>query len=382
MAYTQVGIVNLALYRIGVKKIATMADDTAAAIKANDVWEYIRDEVLQARDWKFAKTRAELTMLEETPLSNWSYAYRLPQDFLRLAFNTEEKDDPVVYPPYFKFSIETIQMTSLVGSVGDFNPASNYAIGDVAKVGPYATIPVTPTKIIYISAPYGDADADTISFTIESNTGDTLSVTESSGLITIKLANADSTKNTAALIQAAIRALGTQPGNDVDVSGWFVTENAAYTAARPTTGIDSGTIYMQGSGYADRVWNCTATVTAGAGNSSYFPPAESSKWSEREGIELAFLTDYNSVSSTQAQEEIVIQYIRKVADVTKYSPAFVNVIAWRLGAELSIGLTEGLNKFKMCVSMAEQALIQATEINNTMTYYNTPDNWTEAHRGY
>jgi hypothetical protein len=78
---------------------------------------------------------------------------------------------------------------------------------------------------------------------------------------------------------------------------------------------------------------------------------------------------------------MVIQYIRKVADVTKYSPAFINCLAWRLGAELSIGLTEGVNKFKMCMTMYEQSLIQATEINNTMTYYKTPDNWTEAFRG-
>ena len=279
-------------------------------------------------------------------------------------------------------------MTSLVGSVKDFDPTANYAVGDIAKVGPYATIPVSPAQNLYISAPYGDADADTISFTIESNTSDVLSVTESSGLITIKLANTTTTKNTGALIQTAIRALGTQPGNNVDVSGWFVTENAAYSAARPTTGIDSGIIYMQGSGYADRVWNCTATVTAAAGNSSYFPPnwfyppAESSKWSEREGIELAFLTDYNSISSTSAQEEIVIQYIRKVTDVTKFSPAFINALAWRLAAELSIGLTEGLNKFKMCLGMYEQALVAATEINNTMTFYSTPDNWTEANRGF
>ena len=59
MAYSQVGIINLALSRIGKKGIAVITEDSTQAIKARAAWEYILYEVLEARDWKFAKRRIE-----------------------------------------------------------------------------------------------------------------------------------------------------------------------------------------------------------------------------------------------------------------------------------------------------------------------------------
>ncbi len=96
MAYSQVGIVNLALGRIGVESIAAMTDDSTQAIRANAVWEYILYEVLEAKDWRFAKTRAKLSQSATTPTSGWDYAYPLPSDFLRLARGSD--DDPRVEP--------------------------------------------------------------------------------------------------------------------------------------------------------------------------------------------------------------------------------------------------------------------------------------------
>ena len=102
MAYSQVGIVNLALGRIGKKRISSMAEGTPQSIAAAAVWEYVRDEVLEAKDWKFAKTRYKLSKSSTTPLYRWSYAYPYPQDFIRLA--TGRKDDPPVFPDTENFS--------------------------------------------------------------------------------------------------------------------------------------------------------------------------------------------------------------------------------------------------------------------------------------
>lgn len=96
MAYSQVGIINLAHSRIGVGRISSLTEDSEQRIAATTIWEYIRDLVLEAADWRFAKTRVELAVLVATPEYGYDYAYALPTDFLRLCLQRE--NDPVVYP--------------------------------------------------------------------------------------------------------------------------------------------------------------------------------------------------------------------------------------------------------------------------------------------
>ena len=95
MAYSNVGIANLALGRIGVSKISVLTEKSDQSIAVNAVWEYIRDEVLSAKDWVFATRRVALAQSVLEPIYNYSYAYALPTDFLRLA--KQKKDDPSVY---------------------------------------------------------------------------------------------------------------------------------------------------------------------------------------------------------------------------------------------------------------------------------------------
>jgi hypothetical protein len=78
------GIVNLALIKVGAKKISSVNDTGPNAVTIMAVWDYIRDEVLQARDWNFAKTRVALTINATAPLYGYDYAYDIPSNFLRL----------------------------------------------------------------------------------------------------------------------------------------------------------------------------------------------------------------------------------------------------------------------------------------------------------
>jgi hypothetical protein len=91
MAYSIVGIANLALMNIGVGAIASLTEGTVQSINCNNSWEYIRDEVLSKRDWKFAKTRVALAKNATDPANGYLYAYTLPTDFLRLCLT--KKDD-------------------------------------------------------------------------------------------------------------------------------------------------------------------------------------------------------------------------------------------------------------------------------------------------
>lgn len=122
MAHSQTGIVNLALGKIGAKRIANIDEDSNQAIRARDIWEYIRDEVLEAGEWKFAKTRVALAQSTTEPLYGWDYAYPLPSDFLKLCLGTPE--DPSVYPTGNAWVIETLPSGRMV-LLTDYDNSSN-----------------------------------------------------------------------------------------------------------------------------------------------------------------------------------------------------------------------------------------------------------------
>jgi len=113
MAYSNVGIANMALQRIGAKtSITSLTDGSPNAVKANTVWEYIRDEVLEAVKPKFATLRVSLAQSATAPVNDnlYLYAYPLPTDYLCLA--DDSKDDLAVYPipgvaPYVIESLST-----------------------------------------------------------------------------------------------------------------------------------------------------------------------------------------------------------------------------------------------------------------------------------
>lgn len=96
MAYSQVGIVNLSLQHLGVAPIADIDEGSKASIEASAAWEYILNEVLEAKDWRFAITRVALAKNVTAPTYGYLYAYDLPADFLRLAM--DEDFDKNVYP--------------------------------------------------------------------------------------------------------------------------------------------------------------------------------------------------------------------------------------------------------------------------------------------
>ena len=106
MAYSVLGIYNLALSELGVSKIDSTSESSTAANRLNDVYQYVRDEVLEADDWDFATTRVLIAANAETPVYGYDYAYTLPADFLKLC--EDKKDDPPVYPNTYPYVIEAL----------------------------------------------------------------------------------------------------------------------------------------------------------------------------------------------------------------------------------------------------------------------------------
>ena len=168
-------------------------------------------------------------------------------------------------------------------------------------------------------------------------------------------------KNTAALIQAAIRALVTV--DDISVASWTVTQNAAYLASYPTTGVDINAVPM---GNGDKVYECILNVTGSAANTSLFPAIETTYWVEvSPSARLCLTIDYDNEEN---DEELVLAYISKVTDYSIYPPSFINALGWRLAKELSFIRTEGQNKFKICEDEYELALMKAEGVNQSFDY--------------
>jgi hypothetical protein len=96
VAYSIANIVNLALDEIGVPAIAVMTEKTDAAIMANRIWEYARDEVLEDGDWNFAKTTAQLVqdaVYKAAPTDpKWDYRYTKPTSCLKVRSLVDSND--------------------------------------------------------------------------------------------------------------------------------------------------------------------------------------------------------------------------------------------------------------------------------------------------
>ena len=98
MAYSQVSITNVALGRIGARgQITSINDASPNAVKALAVWDFVFQEVLAERDWKFAKTRAQLQLSPVTPLYTYRYAWALPTDLLRFVRPVKRPDRRYAY---------------------------------------------------------------------------------------------------------------------------------------------------------------------------------------------------------------------------------------------------------------------------------------------
>lgn len=95
MAYSQVGIVNIALIRGKSNTISAMTDNSVAARTASAVWEYVRNEVLSAFPWNFAKYTAELVQDTETP-DDYDYRYSKPDSCLKI-LSVKQGGAPIAY---------------------------------------------------------------------------------------------------------------------------------------------------------------------------------------------------------------------------------------------------------------------------------------------
>ena len=85
MALSVTSICNMALARIGAKRINDYEADTSLeAIQCQTHYEPLRDALLRGHSWRFASARATLSADPTAPVFEWDYKYALPADCLRV----------------------------------------------------------------------------------------------------------------------------------------------------------------------------------------------------------------------------------------------------------------------------------------------------------
>ncbi len=84
MATTPTLVCNLALGRLGEKRIMDMDEATTAGRACHLHFDTVRDTVLRSHRWNFAQKRAVLSKLVAAPAFGWASQFTLPADCLRV----------------------------------------------------------------------------------------------------------------------------------------------------------------------------------------------------------------------------------------------------------------------------------------------------------
>lgn len=124
MAATSTNIVNLALHSLGVARITALSDNNEQARVMNDIYELIRDEMIEIHPWNFSiKYSSALTQNDTDPNFDYDYSYALPADCLKVIEleDAEDKFKIVGGNLYTDTEDPKIKYISLVTTTGNFS---------------------------------------------------------------------------------------------------------------------------------------------------------------------------------------------------------------------------------------------------------------------
>jgi len=83
MALSSIELCSSALLKLGATGISSFEDGSAEAQVASSLYPLARDALLSAHPWSFATRQIELARLANRPTATFSYAFQLPNDYLR-----------------------------------------------------------------------------------------------------------------------------------------------------------------------------------------------------------------------------------------------------------------------------------------------------------
>lgn len=129
---SKVAICNMALQRVGAKRIVSIDDGTEEANACAAIYDIVVEEVISSVAWSSATKRVALARTTTTPVFGFTYEYQLPVDpkCLRVLEIDTDRQDPVEY---------RIEGDKLVCDETTVNIKYLAAISSAADLGPYIT---------------------------------------------------------------------------------------------------------------------------------------------------------------------------------------------------------------------------------------------------
>jgi len=101
MATTKIDICARALVMIGAQPITSFTDGSTEALVANNIYEDITRAALTRHKWRFATNQKQISLLSNTPVGRYDYAYQVPTNPEVLQINTVTVNDYVI--PYARY---------------------------------------------------------------------------------------------------------------------------------------------------------------------------------------------------------------------------------------------------------------------------------------
>jgi hypothetical protein len=311
MSYSKLGIINLMLSKIGDARVEDITEDTEQRIAATDVWDYILDEVMGDVCPPFSRFRVRMLRMDVIPAFGFSYAYAIPDGFLK--FVKPAKDRPSIYPntldpDAYPHIIQSLMVPSGLEKItnGAFTGAAtnwtlgaqwSYGTNNVSKVaGGVSTLSQDASDMV--SIPVID-ETYLLSLDVDGLDGGNL-----------------------------IPTLGGAVGMPIGQDGVGIEQ---YITAIDATGL---ILTPSASG-----------VVCDVDNASVLKCSEI----------LAMYIDY----ADSDEQPMYVNMIRKVTDVTRFTPQFINALAFRGAAELALKITEGMAKYQAMMNLYGTAKAKA-----------------------
>lgn len=347
MATSDVQIVNFALTLLGESRILSLDDNLKQAREAKAIYAMDRDALLAAHGWTFANARAILPALAAVPLFEYSTAFALPDDCLRVNFI----GDRYVGLDLTDYRGSPVEEYAIEGrSILARDPVVSASADASVSGGDIAALTVTETGYGYVQNP---------TFTFTGGGGSGLvaqSVLTALGWDSNTLGSGYALDSTLTAVGGVLKPGGqpltlqmvaggglvdpqsaviTYPGDYISVPGTPSGQMTVVTLSGGGSGADIlvwwglGTPYITnpGSGYTSAP--VVALVHPGT------PPTD-------DGIIVATVNP-QSVSGGSSSF-LNIKYTARVTDPTKFHPNYTRALGCLLAADLAETLTQSGSK--------------------------------------
>lgn len=146
---SKTGIANRCLAKIGETRVSNIdTDSTKKALIIKDMWDSVRDSLLELYPWNFAITRTQLALDGTSPSWGYSNRYLLPTDFLSL-LSIQNEPDYIIEGGYILTDSGAplyIRYIRRVTSTGDFTATFDEAFAATLAVECVEAITQSNTK--------------------------------------------------------------------------------------------------------------------------------------------------------------------------------------------------------------------------------------------